>query len=509
MTFCLFGYAVLLVPILVGVKWPQDLFQDSVEAYAWGQQFLGGYGRHPPMTGWIAGVWYRLFPAANWSSYLLSHVMVAISLISVYFIGRRALDARRATFAIFVLMLYPLFHLNSDRYNCYQVLLALLPLLVLAFLNAFERRTAGSGVLLGLAAGAATLTNYSVLICVVGIGLAAVLHRDRRRFFTSPSPYWATAVCFLALSPHLVWLVNRNYSSLRWVEAQITGESTAESVLHYLYDHAFLFIMPLVGAALALWPIRWSGAGKERKLTSPAFLVLVIGAVLVCSPLLLAIPLHVHLKSDWGKSLFFLVPIMALLLVPRLRITRRAVASSALIVGVWLLLMVVAAPVYPWLSFRVRPNAGSYHPFSEIAPEVTRLWRERYNSPLPLVVSRFSVAAAVVFYSPDHPRMYADFNPDHNPWLDYPTELHRKGFVGVCVEDDEYCTTELDKIAPNAERLIIGVSRKFAGMSGNIVKAQVRIVGRAHERHLFSAVRNNISEVCHNRDASVVAIDRH
>jgi len=52
-TFCLFGYAVLLVPILVGVKWPQDLFQDSVEAYAWGQQFLGGYGRHPPMTGWI------------------------------------------------------------------------------------------------------------------------------------------------------------------------------------------------------------------------------------------------------------------------------------------------------------------------------------------------------------------------------------------------------------------------------------------------------------------------
>jgi hypothetical protein len=73
--------------------------------------------------------------------------------------------------------------------------------------------------------------------------------------------------------------------------------------------------------------------------------------------------------------------------------------------------------------------------------------------------------------------MYADFNPDHNPWLDYPTELHRKGFVGVCVEDDEYCTTELDKIAPNAERLIIGVSRKFAGMSGNIVKAQVRIVG--------------------------------
>jgi hypothetical protein len=108
--------------------------------------------------------------------------------------------------------------------------------------------------------------------------------------------------------------------------------------------------------------------------------------------------------------------------------------------------------------------------FSEIAPEVTRLWRERYNSPLPLVVSRFSVAAAVVFYSADQA---------HNPWLDYPTDLHRKGFVGVCVEGDEFCATELDKIAPDAERLTGAVSRKFAGISGNIVKAQVRIVGPA------------------------------
>jgi len=477
-TLCLIGYAILLVPILVSVKWPQDLYQDSVEAYAWGRQFLGGYGRHPPMTGWISGVWYRVFPATNWSSYLLSHVMVGISLISIYLIARRALDARRATFTIFILMLYPLFHLNSDRFGNYQVLLALLPLLVLAFLNAFEKRTAVSGVLLGLAAAAAILTHYSAALCVFAIGLAAVLHRDRRRFFTSPAPYWATAVCLLGLSPHLIWLFNWDLSSLRWVEAQTRVENPGASVRHYLYDHAVFYVMPIVGAALALWPLRWRAERKQDSRPA-AFLVMVIGAVLVCTPPLLAIPLHFPLKSDWGKPLFFLAPIMALLLLPRLLITRRAVASGALIAGVWLLLMVAAAPVYPWLSFRVRPNAGSYHPYSEIAPEVTRLWRERYNSPLPLVVSRFSIAATVVFYSSDHPGMYADFNPAHNPWLDYPSELQRKGFVGVCIEGDDYCTAELDKITPDAERLVIGVSRHFGGMSGDIVKVQVCIVGPA------------------------------
>jgi hypothetical protein len=139
---CIIGYTVLLVPILAVLKFPQDLFMDSAEAYAWGQQFLGGYGRHPPLTGWIAGVWYRVFPAANWSSYALSHVMVGISLVSIYFIARRALDLRRAAFVVFILMLYPLFHLKSDRFNAYQVLLALMPLLVLVFLIAFEKRSA-------------------------------------------------------------------------------------------------------------------------------------------------------------------------------------------------------------------------------------------------------------------------------------------------------------------------------------------------------------------------------
>ena len=65
------------------------MFIDAAEAYAWGQSFLGGYGRHPPMTGWIAGVWYSVFPAADWASYALSRVMTFVTLAALYFIARR------------------------------------------------------------------------------------------------------------------------------------------------------------------------------------------------------------------------------------------------------------------------------------------------------------------------------------------------------------------------------------------------------------------------------------
>src|SRR3954470_7882432 len=52
-------HAVLWTLILANLKTGQDVHMDVAEAYAWGQKFLLGYGKHPPLSGWIAGVWFR------------------------------------------------------------------------------------------------------------------------------------------------------------------------------------------------------------------------------------------------------------------------------------------------------------------------------------------------------------------------------------------------------------------------------------------------------------------
>ena len=48
-------FAVAGFGVLVEIKYFQDVFKDNAEAFAWGRQFLGGYGRHPVLTGWFAG----------------------------------------------------------------------------------------------------------------------------------------------------------------------------------------------------------------------------------------------------------------------------------------------------------------------------------------------------------------------------------------------------------------------------------------------------------------------
>jgi hypothetical protein len=457
---------------LSGLKAAQDIFIDAAEAYAWGQSFLGGYGRHPPMTGWIAGIWYSVFPAADWASYALSRVITFVTLAALYFIARRVAGPRRALFLVLVMMLYPLFHTKGERFNNYQVLLALLPLLVLTFLITWEKRNVLWGALLGLAAAACTLTIYSGLIGVAAVGLAALIHADRMRFLRSPAPWVALLVYLLALTPHVVWLIKWNYPTLQWASALAAERGSVLHTLEYLGHHFALLAIPIVVGAALLWPWRRAAAAFAKR-EPDAFLVLVISVVLVFTPPVAALVMGSYLRLDWGNPLFFLVPLTLLVLVA-LQVRLRAVARAGIVAAVFTLILLIAAPIYPWVNYRLRPVGGAHAPYHEIADALTKLWHARFATPLPIVVGGYEVAAYVVFYSPDHPKMYADFDPALSPWLDYPADL-RKGFVGVCAPFAPDCIAKLDALNPAAEKFTVSVTRQIGGVTGETMSYEVRV----------------------------------
>ena len=480
----LFALAGLLV--LVEVKYFQDVFKDNAEAFAWGRRFLGGYGRHPALTGWIAGIWYRVFPASDWASYALSRVMTCVSLAGIFLLARRALDARRATLIVLALMLYPLFiGAKSDRYNNYQALLALLPLLFWAFLNAYEKRTAAWGALLGLIGGAAAMTIYSAALGLGAIGLAAIVHPQRGRFFASPAPYVALLAFLAVLSPHLIWLVQHDFPTLHWVSKQLDTGTDFKDTWRMIVDQSALVAIPVVAAALTLLPWRAKPAAQRTAHKPDAVLVIIIAAVLVLLPTLVASPLHVRLKPEWGDAFFFIVPVALLALMPWLTVRRRAVARMAFVAAVATALEVIVSPFYARATFRERPNRDAFTPTSELARAVTRLWRARFSSPLPIVVATFDLAAPVAFYSPDHPRMFADSpdrprvfasdQPEFSPWIDFPADLRRLGFVGICYEIDKDCLDNLARLDPNAEKLDVTLAREVAGMRAKPWMFHIRI----------------------------------
>src|SRR3954470_4587078 len=185
------AHVVLWTAILTSLKAAQDVHFDVSEAYAWGQKFLLGYGKHPPLSGWIAGVWFSVFPTADWASYLLVMVTVGVGMLASWGIAVHVVDRRRAFFVLVMVALYPIFNFKGFKFNADLVQLISLPLLVLAYLHAFEKRTIRSGVLLGLAGALALMCKYWVMTMIGAIGLAALVHPRRMELLRSPAPWMA------------------------------------------------------------------------------------------------------------------------------------------------------------------------------------------------------------------------------------------------------------------------------------------------------------------------------
>ena len=194
-------HAALWTLILVNLKTGQDIHMDVAEAFAWGQKFLLGYGKHPPLSGWVAGAWFMVFPVTDWATYALAMATLGCGLVICWLLALRVVDRRRAFLVVVMLALYPIFNFKGFKYNPDILQLVTLPLLMLAYLDAFEKRSVKSGFWLGLAGALALMTKYWVLTMIGAIGLAALLHPARLQFLRSPAPWVAITTLVAAMVP--------------------------------------------------------------------------------------------------------------------------------------------------------------------------------------------------------------------------------------------------------------------------------------------------------------------
>src|ERR1700704_2818417 len=248
-------HAALWTLILANLKAAQDVHMDVAEAFAWGQKFQFGYGKHPPLAGWVAGLWFNVFPVADWSTYALAMTTLGCALVISWAIALRVVDRRRAFFVVVMLALYPIFNFKGFKYNPDLLQLVTLPLVVLAFLDAFEKRSARSGLWLGLAGAAALMTKYWVLTMIGAIGLAALMHPARLLFLRSPAPWVAIATLAVAMIPHLLWLRQVDFVPLTYAGDVYGLESRAQNiqlVLGYIGHNFALLAVPVALAAIGV-----------------------------------------------------------------------------------------------------------------------------------------------------------------------------------------------------------------------------------------------------------------
>ncbi len=492
------AHAVLWTLILINLKAAQDVHMDVAEAFAWGQKFQFGYGKHPPLAGWVAGLWFKLFPVKDWATYALAMATLACGLVITWLIALRVVDYRRAFFVVVMLALYPIFNFKGFKYNPDLLQLVTLPLVVLAYLNAFEKRSVRAGLWLGLAGALALMTKYWVLTMIGAIGLAALIHPERVKFLRSPAPWVAIATLVVAMIPHLVWLKEVDFVPLTYAGDVYGLSSRAQSVqlvLGYVGHNLALLALPVALAAVALartprWWVKlvrqpsalfahvWSAGANSGVNLSQARNVWIIQSIVAIGPPLGGLIFTIYMKTDWGISLFFLTP-LALVAIPSLRVQRMALFHIA---AIWLVVTLAALAASPYIAraeMAVNPNGSStYGARSELARELTEAWRTRFHSRWAVVAGTTEMGEPMTFYSADHP---APFTPGElwSSGLTSLEEAKRLGFVGICDTTDgrlPVCEAWMKENGKDAEQLAITTQRFFKGRPGPAIGWKVYIV---------------------------------
>jgi hypothetical protein len=396
-----------------------------------------------------------------------------------WLLALRVVDRRRAFLVVVMLALYPIFNFKGFKYNPDLLQLVTLPLLMLAYLDAFEKRSVKSGIWLGLAGALALMTKYWVLTMIGAIGLAALIHPARLQFLRSPAPWVAITTLVVAMIPHFLWLKQVNFVALSYAGDSYTITDRAQIhdlALGYVGHNLALVAVPVVLAAMALaWPPRrwklvpfWSYGPNSGVNVSQALNVWIVQAIVAIGPPLGAVIFHIYIKTDWGISLFFLVP-LALVAIPLVRVRQIALSN---LVATWLVIslaVLVASPKIVAYELDQKRNEGAtYRARSELARELTDVWQTRFHSRWPVVAAYTDTGEPITFYSPDHP---APLTPDE-PWSSGLTSLEeakRSGFIGVCETGDwklEKCEAWMKLHAANGERMVITTRRFTLGIPG-------------------------------------------
>lgn len=453
-----------------------DLHPDVLETWTFGRNLAWGYPKHPPLMGWVARAWTSIFPLTNWSFQLMALTNAAVAMWIVDLIARRFVKGDKRLIVLFLLMLQPTYQLHAQRFNANAVLLATWPLATLCFLRSFETRRIGWAVAAGSAAALAMLGKYYSLFLIVSFAVAAMVHPQRRAYFTSIAPWASLLTGLAALGPHLYWLATTGAKPCVYALSTHAGKP-----FDIALEQAILFL-PGVALVLVLPAAAWVliARGKLRRfradfqaLSSELWLLLLIAAGTMFFPPITALAMGTDMQPIWALQGVFMLVILIVCGASYSIDRADSVNLMGGMIGIALFAILVAAPVHALYrnSYPLHEGRNFYRPAAE---ELTRQWHAQSDAPMPVVGGDDDLALALAFYSPDHPRYESRFvNPRMKRRQD--SAVRASGWAALCFAEDAGCTSSMEETAARFPRVVrseftvrsellgqIGASQRFA-----------------------------------------------
>ena len=383
---------------------------DSLEAAAWGSGFSLGNAKHPPLTGWIAGLTASATGHADWPFYLLSQLCVTGGMLCIYFMAREFFGREESALAALAPQFIFYYNVTTPEFNVNLPMLLLWPAAGLCFVRAYKHDRIRDWILLGVTSGLCFLCKYYSVLLFAAFAVFLLLSKERR-LILSAGPWIAAACACLVVLPHAMWALTGGLAMMQeYVESRMTFSEDASwfqrhiaGILTVLGNAALVVLIPLGVFLLARATCRPTRVERPRVPADPvrreAF---VFAAVMTCVPLIVLTVVGLSgnsVRAMWLVPLFFPLGILLTALFPA-EWTPKQTWWFRLEVAVFFLACLVGVTVAGAVHSTNRKN----FPAKRFAADVSRLYEEKTGRPLEIMIGDAWASGLMRHYAPGHPQ---------------------------------------------------------------------------------------------------------
>ncbi len=428
---------------LVCVLTQPNLPLDMVEMIFWGEQWQLGYHKHPPLPAWVAAFLWKIGNHSPWLMYLASQMTIAVTFWAVWKLAREGLSPWLALCSVAVLQgcYYCTFAINDINNTIMTRPMWALSILFLyrAISSKNSSRQTLNWCLAGITIALGMLCKYYIAILVLSMLTVPLLIRPTRKLLRTPGPWLMTAIALLVFSPHLIWMVNNDFTTVQYALNRST-ETTIVSWTRHLYSPA-RFVLSQMGAWLPIVLLSWPLIGKaikahrakpvssEQNTTNQAPFFRAYLSIVVLGPILtyvgIALITGATIRSMWGGPLFSFVGVLLISMYCHAQTNSSSKTVERVEVQKTLRGCLVAATIMLFaLTFRnavmpsIRGDFSRVHfPGKVVSEEIQRRWAEHEEGPLSIVGGDMFVAGCSSIYSPQKIDVFAGMKPETSPWV--------------------------------------------------------------------------------------------
>ena len=437
---------------------------DMVEAYAWAQGWQWGYYKHPPLSAWLAGLWFSVVPESQLGYSLLTALNSTVGLAGLALLAREFLPARWVILAVAVASLAPGLTTIAMRFNANAVLIATWPWAMALFVRLMQRGRTLDAVLCGAMAALAMLGKYySAVLLLSLLATALWLPAWRARVWTLPF-LLAVATFALCFAPHANWLLTQTHGPLQYAQAAAGQQSAAASMMRALNFALVQAVFPLL--AFVALGLALEGPHRRRAffdavtaaLRPRSDAVWLLAVLPVLATMAITVATGARTAWVWGLAIAAGLALLA---------AQRAQASGAqlnlrrlwaTLATIWVAVALLS-PLW-WHSRALLRLPSVTEPRAELAQALASSWQASHHGSLPWVTGTRALAASVSFYAPGHPRYWSLWRPGiETPWVDT-AEVQAQGGVIVCAVDDVGCQAEAEAWSADRQPLTVAKSAR-------------------------------------------------